>query len=207
LAQGVIWSQRLHRRDPQLNDVPESLANTLQQLLQAIAIGSAAKSKYEESAVYTQDDELHSNSSQMYALVREIRALPGLDRFMLGETFETLRTAADDHPVVVLVGDRHHHYALIMDSSFPQGQKLILLDLNDENWTNLLLNSRTTRTNRTAATCEETLEEGDRAGINKTGTSSLGPRDGQLRTLWHKIVKPVIDHLGLKASDLSDSNV
>jgi tetratricopeptide (TPR) repeat protein len=128
LAQGVIWSQSLHRRDPQLNDVPEPYMSKLQQLLQAMATGTAtANSSYNGVRVLTQHDILHTQSSQLYTLVQKIRALPGLSRFMLGKTFETLRTVATNHPVVVLVGARRRYYALIMASSLVQGHMLVSL--------------------------------------------------------------------------------
>jgi hypothetical protein len=158
LAQGVIWSQSLHLRDPQLENVPESLASDLEQILQAVATKSAINACHNEAPARTPHDTLHVNSSRMYALVREIRALPGLDRFMLGEAFEILRTAAHDHPVVVLVGARERYYALVMAPWLADKPTLISLNLSDEDWKNLLLTSSTKRAYRSAAAVEETLE-------------------------------------------------
>jgi hypothetical protein len=201
LAQGVIWSQSLHRRDPQLKDVPEHLASELQDLLQSFAVGSDAQLANEERKWLTPRDILHAQSSRAYAVIQEIRALPGLDRFMLGKTFETLLAVAFDHPVIVLVGARGRHYALILDPSFDRGHDIIELNISIEDWKNLSLASSTMSAHRRAAVREEKPEEGDRASHKKTGRSTSGPRDGQLKTLWHKVVKPVLNCLGLKVSD------
>jgi hypothetical protein len=200
LAQSVIWSQSLHRRDPQLKDVPEPLADRLQELLHAMAMNSAAKSHHGEAAVASkQHDALHANSSLLFTLMREIRAVPGLDRFMLGETFETLCTVTSIHPVVVVVSARGQHYALIMAKSLVQRHVLISLDLSDDDLANLSFGYGSKRAHRSSATPEET-PEGDRAGFKKTADASTGPLDGQLRTLWHKVVKPVLEHLSLEVS-------
>jgi tetratricopeptide (TPR) repeat protein len=198
LAQGVIWSQSVHRRDPQLKDVPDYLASQLQDLLRNIATGSASES-YNS---LTQRDIQHSHSSNLYALVREIRTLPGLDRFMLGENFETLRAAAIHHPVAVLVSARDHHYAFVMAPWLTQGSGLVSLDLRDEDLQNLLFTTGATRLRRGGIALEETQASAGRAPLKKTACSSSGHLDGQLSTLWHKVVKPVLDHLGLKASHL-----
>jgi DNA-directed RNA polymerase subunit N (RpoN/RPB10) len=198
LAQSVIWSQSLHRRDPQLKDVPKPLANMLHELLHAMATNSDVESHHSKRVAHTQHDRLHVNSSRLYALVRNIRAVSGLDRFMLGETFETLCTVASQHPVVVLVSARGQHYALIMAKMFAQRHMLISLDLSDDDLANLSSGYGSTKAHRSAAIPEQTLK-GDRVGFKKTADASSGPLDGQLQTLWHKVVKPVLDHLGLEA--------
>jgi hypothetical protein len=116
----MIWSQSLYLRDPQLKDVPDSLATELKIHLQALAVRSTteAYSRAQESAL-TPQDVLHRHSSRAYALIQQIRLLPGLERFMLGESFETLCTTAAGHPIVVLVGARGRYHALIIAPSQP----------------------------------------------------------------------------------------
>jgi hypothetical protein len=197
LAQGVLWSQSVHRRNPQLKDVPDHLASKLQHVLKNMEMRSAS----ETSSSLAQRDAQHSHSSYLYTLVREIRALPGLDRFMLGETFETLRAVASHHPVVVLVSARDHYYAFAMAPWRTQGSVLVPLDLSDEDLQSLSSIPGATRLRRGGIAQEETYASAKRAPLKKTACSSSGPLDGQLSTLWHKVVKPVLDHLGLKASD------
>jgi tetratricopeptide (TPR) repeat protein len=197
LAQGVIWSQSLHRRDPQFEDVPEHLASKLQGLLLSSAMTSIAQPDYKERKWLTPRDILHDRSSRAYAVIREIRTLPGLGRFMLGETFETLRATASSHPVVVLVGARGHYYALIMSDRFADGCTLMSIDLREEEFKSLSFTPGSMRARRSDVTPAETQKEGDRAGLKKTERASSKPLDVQLKTLWHKVVKPVLAHLGL----------
>jgi hypothetical protein len=201
LAQGVIWSTSLHRRDPQLKDVPEHLASRLQDLLRSLAMSPAAQPDQKEwKSFIPQRDILHTQSSRLYAVIRDIRDLPGLERFMLGESVDALCTAASDHPVVVLVGARGHYYALILAASLANGHVILSLNLSDEDLTSLSFTRGFTRARRSHLTPEETPEEGDRAGLKKTESASSKPLSGQLQTLWHKVVKPVLARLGLRVS-------
>jgi DNA-directed RNA polymerase subunit N (RpoN/RPB10) len=199
LAQGVIWSQSLHRRDPQLKEVPAHLASKLQDLLQFVTMGSAAQPDHEERKSLTPRDLLHVRSSHADAVIREIRALPGLDRFMLGETFETLRTAATNHPVVVLVGARGHYYALIMPSSIAQ-HAIISLELTADDERALSLTKGSLRLNRGGTA--------DGSGVERTmkisGPSRVDAVDKQLMLLWNKVVQPILYQLHLKVSECDD---
>jgi hypothetical protein len=125
---------------------------------------------------------------------------------MLGETFETLRRAASNHPVVVLVGARGYYYALILAASLAKGPFVFSLDLSQENLTSLLFTRGSTRARRCVVTPEGTSKEGDRAGLKKTEHATSKLLDGQLQTLWHKVVKPVLAHLGLEVSNRTSLN-
>jgi hypothetical protein len=201
LAQGVIWSQSLHRRDPQLARVPKPLGNRLQSLLQAGGAESVVESHRTESVAGTPHDMLHARSSQVDVLVREIRALPGLDRFMLGETSETLRTVASDHPVVVLVGAHGHYYALIIASSLVQGHALLVLDISDEHVNSMSFRSSATRSHRGVDLVEDLPSAVERLSLGKRIPSRPEPLSRYLKNLWLRVVKPVLDYLGLKASE------
>jgi tetratricopeptide (TPR) repeat protein len=207
LAQGVIWSQRLHRRDPQLKDVPEHLASKLYNLLASSAMGLSARLDHEGGKSLTSRDILHVQSSQAHSVIREIQALPGLDRFMLGETFETLRTVVSNQPVVVLVGARGHYYALVMADRFDGGCMLISIDLSNEDLKSLSFTPGASRARRSDVIPQQTPEKGDRAGIKKTESASSKPLDGQLQTLWYKVVKPVLTHLDLEVSNRIHSTI
>jgi tetratricopeptide (TPR) repeat protein len=202
LAQGVIWSQSLHRRDPQLAHVPEQLARRLRGLLHAVGTGSAAESHHKEPAARNTYDALHADSSRLFALVREIRALPGLDRFMLGESFETLRAVASKHSVVVLVAARGYHYALII-SPLCSEPALLTLDLS-------VKDNKALRSKKDIITPEHGgfADESDAARAMKMITPSRSdPLDQHMKALWHKVVKPVLDHLNLKVSGCAHSTL
>jgi hypothetical protein len=199
LAQGVIWSQGLHLRDPQLQAVPEPLGQEIERLLFAIAEQSPDRLYDERPSALTPLDMLHDRSSKVYTLIRQIRALPGLDHFMLGETFEALCSAASNHPVVVLVGARGHYYALILASSQPQGH-LLPLDLNDEDAGNLSLAHITLQQQRGGPIPDGTRPAGQKRALVISAPQQSRPWNRLLKALWLKVVRPVIDHLGLEAS-------
>jgi hypothetical protein len=196
MAQGVVWSQSLHRRDPQLAQIPKLLANKLQPLLQAIAMGSDTGFHLGVLSARTRNDALHANSSEMYALLREIRAFPGLDRFMRGETFETLHTVASNHPAVVLVGAREHYYALIMAPLIVE-PTLLTLYLNDHDIACLSTGKDIFGSKRGGP-----LDESETLRAMKMITpSQSNPLSQYLNVLWHKVVNPVLKHMDLKVSE------
>jgi hypothetical protein len=207
LAQGVIWSQSLHRRDPQLKNVPERLASDLQQILQAVATKTATQSYRGEAPARTPHDALHANSSQLHALMREIRAFPGLDRFMLGESYEALCSAASDQHVVVLVGARGHYFAFIAASSLDQAHALLMLDLADEDLNNLNFTPGASRLRHGSGTPEVTHSPLERLSMGKKAPTRHEPINLYFKALWRKVVKPVLDHLGFKVSKPKSSNV
>jgi hypothetical protein len=209
LAQGVIWSQSLHHRDPQLREVPASLAKRLGDHLRAMTMGSepVVRSREEAQTLLTPRDLLHSHSSQAYAIVREIRTLPGLNRFMQGESFEILSTVASVHPVVVLVGARGHYYALIIASSLPHGHMLLTLDMTDENASNISVIFGATRSSRGAELPEDLSSAITRLSLGKHAPRRPEPLHRHLKSLWLMIVKPVLDHLSLKVSERATTQV
>jgi hypothetical protein len=208
LAQGVIWSQNLYLRDPQLTDIPDSLATKLESHLQALAVRSTTEAfnTAQDTALGSQD-MLHRHSFRAYALIREIRPLPGLHHFMLGESFETLCSTAASHPVVVLVGARGRYYALVIALAQPYGHALISLDLTEEDLESLSYTPSPSGARRCAVAPDDVPPKVERAQFNKSARSYSGPFDGQLKTLWHKVVKPVLECLGLKASEFNHDDV
>jgi tetratricopeptide (TPR) repeat protein len=197
LAQGVVWSTTLHRRDPQLKYVPEHLASKLQGLLQSIARISAAQLDDEYWGSLTSRDMLHTRSSQAYAAIREIRALSGLERFMLGESFEDLRTVASNHPVVVLVGARGHHYALILMAPSVAENALLPLDLTAGDEMALSSTKSSMRQSRGGIADEPSVER----ALKISAPSRASALERQFKILWDKVVKPVFEHLDLKVSE------
>jgi tetratricopeptide (TPR) repeat protein len=195
IAQGIIWAQRLHQRDPQFSDIPEAQAAELQSCLQVLHLGHSAATllhDVEWSSRISRDD-LYRNSARMYALIHQIRSLPGLERFMLGETYEAMCQVTTDHPAVVLVGARGYFYALIIKSGRICGDGPLKLDLTAEN---LRFDpvSQEQRSHRGAPMPE--IRNADDRGMQITRTST--PLDRYLQVLWLKIVKPVFKVLQLQ---------
>jgi hypothetical protein len=117
VVQGYLWSQRLHYRDPQLEYIPEDLAKQLKDDLRGISTSDALPDSVGSSkSALTPHDIRHNRVAHLHTVLREVRAIPGLERFMLGETFARLSSAAFHHPIVVLVGAHGRSYALLLAS-------------------------------------------------------------------------------------------
>jgi hypothetical protein len=126
-------------------------------------------------------------------VIHQIRTLPGLERFMLGETYEAMCQVTTDHPAVVLVGTRGYFYALIIESGRVCGDGPLKLDLTAENLKFDLV-SQVQRSHR-GVPVPETRNADDR-GMQVTRNSTL--LDRYLQVLWLKIVKPVFKVLQLQ---------
>jgi hypothetical protein len=204
-AHGVIWSQALHQRDPQLADVPPELALELESLLRAIAMPAASEPA--ESHLTSQDVR-HEQNSRIQTLFGKIRAMPGLERFMRGNTFDTIRQVARDHPVVVLVSVGDESYAVIISSSSQEEPDVMRLGVSSERLVQLRGNTHWAGKRMRAST-----EGGWRDAWNEPVDNSYAQTDstrlmrpsgqihsftGMLGQLWVSIVKPVLDHVGIE---------
>jgi hypothetical protein len=129
--------------------------------------------------------------------MQAIRLLPGLDRFMMGKTFETICTSAAHHPVVVLVGACKCYYAMIINILQPNGYMLLLLDLTDDDMHYLSLTPARMAL-RGVVVPKDVHVEPERAFHKTTAPPHLGPFDAQLKVIRRKIVMPVLECLGLK---------
>jgi hypothetical protein len=191
-AHGLVWSQALHQGDPQMEGAPKDLAIELKGLLRAIAVPMSADPA--ESADRLQDLR-HSQNTRIYTILREIRAIPGLERFLLGSTYETLREAACDHPVVIFVAARGHAFALIMRSANENEPHALCLDLTSDDL--LSLRGSAERAGlRSRADTRDGYTDARLLGISKTDVNHQPLR--VLADIWRKIVKPVIDYLQLE---------
>jgi tetratricopeptide (TPR) repeat protein len=199
-AHGVLWTQALHQRDPQMEDAPKDLATELENLLRAIA----AYAPVDASARLSDhsQDLRHRQNTRIQAILREIRAMPGLARFMLGSTYETLREAAHDHPVVVLVATRGHAFALILANPSHTGPDILRLDVandvlqsfaNSVEQGNLRYRGCSPSHDDVALADSDSPDRAMRPGDHPTRRSPLA-------RLWLSVVKPVLMHLGLTVS-------
>jgi tetratricopeptide (TPR) repeat protein len=203
-AHGVIWAQALHQRDPQLADVPPKLASDLEALLRAIAVPVTS---VPTDRTLSPQDLRHEQNSQIQNLLREIRALPGLDCFMRGNKFELLRQVAN-HPVVTLVAFHGQVYAIIIKNSSDQPS---VLDLQPQ----FLRETRGAKGQRELSgddlvearieSAEERRAWGDFERLMRPAGHHRS-LSSQLQLLWRFIVKPVLSHLGLEVSHLTYAN-
>jgi hypothetical protein len=192
-AHGVVWAQALHQRDPQMEGAPKDLAIELEELLRTIAASAPVDSaRLPDHA----QDLRHRQNTRIQVILREIRAMPGLARFMLGSTYDTLREAARDHPVVVLVASRGHAFALIMASALENEPQALRLDFTSDELLSLRSSAEQAGLRSRADTREGNTRNRMQVQISKRNADHQPLR--VLGDIWRKIVKPVIDYLGLQ---------
>jgi tetratricopeptide (TPR) repeat protein len=202
-AQGIMWAQALHQRDPQVAGAPSHLADELRGLLRAVslpAVEGLVEPVEREGHYLTPQDIRHQQNSRIQVILREIRAMPGLERFMLGHTFAQLREAARDHPVVVLVAAHGHVFALIVADSRQEGPHPLRLDFTTERLSLLRDHARKAGLRNGAAPYD--LERDVRLQMQTTTPKAMADALSVLKKLWHSVVKPVLDHLQLKVRSM-----
>jgi hypothetical protein len=205
-AHGVMWAQALRLRDPQLKDIPEDLAQELQGLLRAVnlhAVGDLEGPQMGSMPAnrhLTSLDIRHQQNSRIQAIFREVRAMPRLERFMLGSTFEQLREVSRSHPVVVLVAARGHAYALIMSDSEAEEPHALPLSITSARLSSLRDNAGRAGLRDAQISADDDLEGDARIGMYKSSAGSKTNTDPLivLSDIWIQIVKPVLDHLQLE---------
>jgi hypothetical protein len=195
VVRGLLWSQRLHYRDPLLTDIPTNLAAGLELHMKAISTPSIV------STVAEHRDTQHSHVTRVFALLRQIRAIPGLERFMLGETFHVLHSVASTrYPVVVLVGAHGHYYALLLQS---ENHKDVVINLivNEKQLHHTVTFFARSHCGVSEGSESLAVNKDQRLKISKDNPkrSHLASYQTQMRYLWVTIVKPVLDGLNMRA--------
>jgi hypothetical protein len=200
-AHGVVWSQALHQRDPQMEGAPASLSTELEGLLSAIATRTPVDPAGLPDQRDTQDLRYRQNT-RIQAILRQIRAMPGLSHFMLGSTYKALREVARHHPVVVLVAARGHAFALIMSGADKNEPHALRLTLTSDDVLSLRGSAEQAGLRSRADMRDGHTDARVRVQISKMNVNHQPLR--VLAVIWRKIVKPVIEYLALEVcSDTS----
>jgi tetratricopeptide (TPR) repeat protein len=197
-AHGVVWAQALHQRDPQLQDIPHTLASELEALFRAVSMPVATPqiAAADPSTGYLSPQDIrHQQNSRIQTILKEVRAMPGLERFMLGRTYAQLRETASKHPVVVLVSARGHVYALVIRDATQEAPDELHLKITSDRLSSL--GDAAARVGlRQGGVAQELELELERA-MHISGHKKATALD-TLADLWHDVVKPVVDHLQLQ---------
>jgi hypothetical protein len=186
LEQGraIFWSQALKLRTP-LEDLPKDLRDEIRKLcewLEADSLTWNGTGETEESvaAVAQRASLRRQQSERLNALLNRVRQeIPGLHRFMLHEEFRTLAEAAKFGPIVILLASKVKCSAIIIERS---GQA-----------TRVALPAEIT-TDRLIQLRKNWLK-----GLSDPKTFG-DLQFNVLSELWRKVVKIVIDAMGLKVS-------
>jgi hypothetical protein len=200
-ARGVMWSQALKLRDPQINTLPKAQGNELTSLISSLSLTQKNQLSTErigdsDARFLTNRDVRHVQGRRLQTLIEEIRGIPGQEMFMHGLPITTLLQASARHPVVVLVPALDYCRALILHSP----NDVVMLPFPEvkipDLWTMVL-----------GATCDDDQGprglKGRQRGIK---VISSRPKD-TLSQLWVRIVKPIVLQLGFKVSQVVHKDI
>jgi tetratricopeptide (TPR) repeat protein len=186
-ARGIFWSQALHLRDPHLEQLPPDMAHELEALM------------HDLDQDVTSDDvhagilmRRHQQSNRVQQILRQVRQMPHLERFLLGPSFADLTLAAAKGPIVVLTGHETHCNAIILLG--PTGST-ICLPLPDI--TSDAIRDMSVQLNPCDARQIAKPQKGNRH-MSISYPRQTPAVEAILHTLWWAIVKPVIDAIGIK---------
>jgi tetratricopeptide (TPR) repeat protein len=199
LEQGraVLWSQALAMRAPELQGLTDVWKTKLQTLLRSMS-SSAEHGNIPESSL-TGRDRAHASYTRLQRLLQEIRASPGLERFMRGPSYPELIQVASSHTVVILAtGDTVCH-AVIISSASAHPVHLTLESIAASDLEIIGNDIREYDSNVRAMPGLAVATEMRRIYVNGRREDPAQRKLHQaLQRLWHGIVKPVLDYLGLE---------
>jgi tetratricopeptide (TPR) repeat protein len=177
----VLWAQQLATRGDRsrLAERHPKLASELD----AVCAGLDSSDEWAETGA---DGATRRELADRFtSLLGTIRALPGFDRFLHPPTFDELRHAADDGPVVIINTNERRCDALLLT---PDHQGVRLCPLPDVTVTDL-----TRHTAKFVTSIELFTRATDDAARREPHATMLAT----LRWLWDTVTAPVLTTLGL----------
>ncbi|KAH9485774.1 hypothetical protein JR316_0002689 [Psilocybe cubensis] len=217
-GRSVFWSQVLSLRSPvdrllSIEPNGPELANKLRNVAAALEAGShriASTELFDNERKISIEQE----TSRMTALSEEweetviaVRKIEGFEDFLTPPRFSSLKHAAVQHPIILLVSNDDKSHCLIMTASnihhipLPNLRTPVLKVLVDNVRTAV---SQTTIPRSLIDETQETIARllGEERGISYQNDSEDSDEAFRfvLGMLWDELVKPVIDYLNIKTS-------
>jgi hypothetical protein len=202
-ARALFFSQSLSLRNAQMQDVPSQLREELEDLLRAIRAKQGnhyppGAEEQDGGAPLLSRDVLYRRASRLQEILGELRTLSGLERFMLGPTFDQLARCCIN-PIALMICNQVTGtcQAIIVRAESDQPQ-LLLLDITVARIDRMCLQLRDAGLRARSAG-----EPAHRQfGVSKRSKSPAVDAYRILAELWSAVVKPVIDTLGLEVNTL-----
>lgn len=210
-SRAIFWQQsmRLRSKPSAFAGVPAVLADELQQILGHLAEKISSADEYIDSLTWpawTRDSLTDSRrlSERAEDILEEIRSIPGLERFLIGPSFDEIRQLSMENYVVVLVFHEHvcqsHETmceAIALAPGVPEPIRIPLSEVSYQ-----LLIEVSACLEGANANYRSALEGGDSDRAMKMfAPSQRGPvriAHKVLRDLWLSVVQPILVSLGLQ---------
>jgi tetratricopeptide (TPR) repeat protein len=189
-GRGIFWSQTLHLKAVGCDGVPDEDRQELERLLQLLEFGASGAQSAKQTAAQREKEaqSRYQLNVEAEALIMRIRGYPGLGRFLLPASFESLVGALPNGYVVIVNSSKLGTHALVLHKSARIAASLELTSPHTG------FNSTSVRAQlpRDASSSSEMVRA---MRLDGGRESSL---DNVLALLWTSIALPVIRKLGLR---------
>jgi hypothetical protein len=176
-----------------MEGAPSELAAELAGHLHAIAAPTLTQLDH------SHQDGRHKRNTRIQAILQEIRATPGSERYMLGTTYATLCKAAHKHPVVVLMAGRGHAFALNMSNAAQDQPHTFCLELTSDDVLALRLSAKLAGLRSRADSMRGGEPEARLGIVSRRIEAVVNHKPHQvLAEIWRKVTQPVINYLQLE---------
>lgn len=193
-GRAVFWVQ-FSRLRSSFKHLPPGLADELTEVARNLELGAGqinGPSRSDHNATLAHETRAGARrqlSERFESLLGQVRSLPGLDRFMLGNTVSILTVAAKTSPVVVLIATSSYCGALLIRDSTSAVEELRLGDA---------------KIIRALGSIQQRLWSARQATRGSLATRAIklkpkhhSPSD-PLNDIWNQVMQKVIEALGLK---------
>jgi tetratricopeptide (TPR) repeat protein len=203
-GRGVFWSQALRLRTP-LDGLPEGRANKLKEVaarLETKTREPTSRSADENKAAGEEEAlRLRQLSEKFEELIAQVRTISGHERFLLHDKYSELLSVTCNGPVIVFLSGKHHCIAIALRTS----ESPRAIDLPDVTPDELLSCGAVLRDAQEDYR-QDTLDAGpvrNDIEVDRLGIAARRSSDrivGVLDELWEKVIRPVVQALGLPVS-------
>jgi tetratricopeptide (TPR) repeat protein len=200
-GRGVFWTHNFRLRSP-FNDVPENFRRRLTTLAKQLERSTDITHGSPEGESHLAEKALAQRrrlSDEFEMLVRQVRLLPGLERFLLHDHYSTLAEVANQGPVAVIFSGTVATNAIILqptggilEISLPNVTETWLLETGTM-WRSMVADARSSEMRLKLTKPKEMVDHG-------TVASSKQSREFQdvLTELWTNVVWPIINALDIQ---------
>jgi hypothetical protein len=193
-SRAIIWTQSLQMRGPQLSGIPSELESELELLFSRMSTSQVIRTAISlildisttSGRLLSMDDiGQYGNCDRIHQLIQQIGAVPGSKGFVRGHTYAELAQCASRSIVVMLVATEGECHALILQRD-KKPFTLKLFDLSPEELMKMpIIHAKSQQD-------VHNYRMGMKQPTSMTSVSQV------LKILWIKVVKPVLDCLGLQ---------
>lgn len=196
-SRAVFWSQALHLR-LSLDNLPSSIAARLRTLFRALDAGSHLSGHLDKDTINPNcawsDGSLvtrRRQSAEAETLIDQVRRMPGLEHFLRPQPFAALSQAASKGPIVILLAVTDTCEAIVLANSWSPAKHILFTGISTKYLVQLGESMRDARLGYRLGTL-------DNRGIRVSDLKAGQSKDDILTTLWRRVVKPIVDVLGLQ---------